>query len=210
MSATAARTRRRWWTRERVIAGLRLFFEDHRFAPTSKHEYHRLASAHDLWQKGARRRYPPHYLLLFYWSSMRDAWLAAGVESREHAEATERIKAWGLRVMRNRMGERHGSLVVVGLAGFRVREYRLRTVRIVLWRCRCDCGRERVVEAGVIGSTRPVTSCLACARARTTAAGTAALARLWLATAAARGQSEELACGGTGRAQDICGKHGRS
>lgn len=180
----AERTRRRWWTRERVIAGLQLFFEDYGVAPTSKHEYHRLASAPNLWQKGARRRYPPHYLLLFYWPSMRDAWRDAGVESRERAEATEQIRALGLRLMRNRVGERHGELVVVGLAGYRVREYQRRgIVRIVLWRCVCDCGRERVVEAGRLGSARPVTSCLTCARERTTAAGAATLARLRAAAA---------------------------
>lgn len=167
MKVASRRTGRSWWTRERVKRGLLRFFSDTGLAPSSKHEYHRIASALDLWKKGARRRYPPFYQVLFWWPSMRDAWFAAGVESPERAEATKQLEAWGLPVNRrvNRLGERHGSLVVVGLAGLRKREYKRRTVRVVLWRCRCDCGRERVVEAGRLGDfKRAVTKCLACAR----------------------------------------------
>ena len=92
--------------------------------------------------------------------------------------ATRQIEAWGLRVMKNKIGERHGALLVIALAGYRVREYRTRVVRDVIYICRCDCGITREVEAGRLGSVRPVTACLECTRARTNAAATASLARL--------------------------------
>jgi hypothetical protein len=182
------RSARRWWTRERVRQGLLRFYDHTGLLPSSRHAYREVVSSLDLHKKGGRRAYPPPHIVLFHWRSFNEAWREIGVEDEARRAAAAQIEAWGLRLIRNRIGERHGKLEVVGLSGVKVCEYARRgVVRTVLWRCLCDCGRERVVESGVLGSaTRQVTSCVECALARTTAAGLAALARLREETTTAR------------------------
>lgn len=151
-----------WWTRARVLSGLRRLYLDTGEMPTGQHVYHRLQLRLDEGRKGSLRRYPPTRSVLRYWPSFAAAWREVGFGAntafRPRYEALTGLLAllWGARLVRNRLGERYGRLAVVGLVGFKPRGRKVRA----LWLCACDCGGVRVVDAGNLSSTR---SCLTCA-----------------------------------------------
>jgi len=95
---TASRTRT-WWTRDRVIAGLRRFHLDHGMAPTSTEEWHRLTGRHGTRGGGAgtRRPYPSLYAVLRHFDTFRQAWAAAGVEVGRLQESWSELEDWYLR-----------------------------------------------------------------------------------------------------------------
>jgi hypothetical protein len=92
----AART---WWTRDRVIAGLRRFHRDHDLAPTSTEEWHQITRLHG--QRGGghggRRRYPSLYAVLRHFDTFRQAWAAAGIDVGRRQESWRELEDWYLR-----------------------------------------------------------------------------------------------------------------
>lgn len=92
----ASRWARTWWTRERVIVGLRLFYRDFGTAPLNTHDYHTVTKGSQH-HKGPRRRYPSFYAVLRYFKSFREAWTATGVDvDRGHEEWSD-LEEWYLR-----------------------------------------------------------------------------------------------------------------
>lgn len=93
---TAART---WWTRERVLAGLRRFYHDHKSAPLSTEEWHRLTGRHGgrARSQPGRRPYPSLYAVLRHFETFRQAWAAAGVEVGRRQESWSELEDWYLR-----------------------------------------------------------------------------------------------------------------
>jgi len=69
-----------WWTKARVIEGMRRFYLDHKFAPTSPQEYHLLAKGTGKSYSGVGNPYPSFNGVLKYFSSFREAWTAVGIE----------------------------------------------------------------------------------------------------------------------------------
>jgi ribosomal protein S27E len=93
-----AAQRRTWWTRERVLAGLKRFHREQGIAPTSTEEWHALTARH-----GARgcgkvrgRAYPSFYGVLRWWPTFRQAWEAAGVGVDRSWEAWTPTELWYL------------------------------------------------------------------------------------------------------------------
>lgn len=150
---------RSWWTRERVRAGLLRLYADTGHAPNcGDAPYRRLMrelGQHGL--KGALRRYPTDASVLRYWPSMAAAWRELGITPdgrRGLATLPDGSGADG-GAWRYQVGERHGRLVVVEFAGY----YTWAKGRKGLWLCRCDCGKERIVEAGNFKVKRECRSC---------------------------------------------------
>lgn len=170
------RGRHTWWTRERVLLGLQRLRQDTGQSPTGRLAYRNLVRARDCGKWGANRRYPSEHAIMRHWPSLAQAWRAAGMEGYGRRELVSASEREGLRWIRPRqIGERHGRLVVVEFAGYRERE----RDRIALWRCVCDCGGERIVEAGRLKSKRECEACalgrmLSCIRAGAEAARRAA------------------------------------
>ena len=90
---------RSWWTRERVVAGLRRFFQDHGLAPTSTEEWHRITGRHGErgGGHGGRRPYPSLYAVLRHFETFRQAWAAAGVDVGRRQESWTELEDWYLR-----------------------------------------------------------------------------------------------------------------
>ena len=90
---------RTWWTRERVVVGLRRFYQDHQFAPTSTEEWHQITGRHG--QRGGghggRRSYPSLYAVLRHFETFRQAWAAAGIEVGRRQESWSELEDWYLR-----------------------------------------------------------------------------------------------------------------
>lgn len=72
--------RQGWWTKARVIEGMLRFYRDHKFAPTSTEEWHRLARGTGKSRSGVGNPYPSFNGVLKYFSSFREAWTAAGIK----------------------------------------------------------------------------------------------------------------------------------
>ena len=89
---------RTWWTRERVIAGLRRFYGDHHRAPTSTEDWHRLTGMHGQHGggHGGRRPYPSLYAVLRHFESFRQAWAAAGIDVGRRQESWSELEDWYL------------------------------------------------------------------------------------------------------------------
>lgn len=84
-----------YWTRERVLAGMRRFHHETGQAPTATHDWQAATRG------GARsphlRRYPSFYGVLRYFRTFREAWAAVGVETdRNHLPWTP-VEDWYLR-----------------------------------------------------------------------------------------------------------------
>jgi hypothetical protein len=97
LPATRATARVRW-TRERVLAGLRRFYEDHHEAPVATEEWHRITGRHG--QRGGgsgRRSYPSLYAVLRYFETFRQAWAAVGIEVGRRQESWTELEDWYLR-----------------------------------------------------------------------------------------------------------------
>lgn len=154
--------RRSWWTRERVLQGLLRLHAETGHAPNcAGAPYRRLMrECGQQGLKGSRRRYPPDDAVLRYWSSLSAAWREAGIApdgQRVLTSATgEGRRGWA---GRHEAGERHGRLTVVEFS--RYQEYP--SGRRAVWLCQCDCGEERLVEAGYFKVKR---ECARCARRR--------------------------------------------
>lgn len=79
--------RRVWWTRERIAAGLRRFYEDFGVAPTYDRWYEELAEFTGVVRggrsstKGWEQKYPSYATIARHFRGMREAWAAAGVET---------------------------------------------------------------------------------------------------------------------------------
>ena len=93
---TGART---WWTRERVIVGLRRFYKEHGFAPTSTEHWHQLTANRGGrgGGPGTRRPYPSLYAVLRYFDTFRQAWAAAGIEVGRMQESWSELEDCYLR-----------------------------------------------------------------------------------------------------------------
>ncbi len=83
---TRRKTRQRtvWWTKERVLDGLRRFYRDFKVAPTGMDQYHKLQRFTGTAQNGVGNPYPSFYGVLKYFSNFREAWRAAGVKMNRH------------------------------------------------------------------------------------------------------------------------------
>jgi HNH endonuclease len=68
---------RTWWTRERVLAGLRRFYEATGQAPLASPAYRRLVRSR---ARSSRRLYPSAYAILRHFPTLRAAWEMAGVQ----------------------------------------------------------------------------------------------------------------------------------
>jgi len=83
--------RQPYWTRERVVEGLRRFWRDQGRVVTDTSEWHGLTKGTGY---QATRPYPSTYAVLKHWSTMREAWMAAGVlVDRSHEEWSE-LEDW--------------------------------------------------------------------------------------------------------------------
>ncbi len=90
------RYRKEWWTRERVLEGLRRFYRDFEFAPTSTEEYQKRAQFTGASNSGVGNPYPSSYGVLKYFSSFREAWAEAGVKMDRAYEAWSPEEDWFL------------------------------------------------------------------------------------------------------------------
>ena len=90
---------RAWWTRERVIAGLRRFYQEHSVAPTSTEDWHQLTGRHGCrgGGPGTRRPYPSLYAVLRHFDTFRQAWAAAGIDVGRRQESWSELEDWYLR-----------------------------------------------------------------------------------------------------------------
>lgn len=173
---------RSWWTRERVLSGLRRLHADTGHAPNcSGGSYLRLMR--ELGQsglKGGRRRYPTDQAVLRYWPTLAHAWRELGITpDGKRVPTTWRAARGGVGwAVRHEAGERHGRLTVIEFAGYR--DYR--SGRRGVWRCRCDCGGERLVE---VGNFKVMRECVPCTR------------QSWLARRRAKAAAKRAARGAT-------------
>jgi hypothetical protein len=146
----------RWWTRERVLSGLSRFYLETGQAPTGCKQYRRLVAGLDGGKKRAERRYPSEYAIYLYWPSLAEAWRAAGIVVYGQVELLIPASAEGRGYGKPRpRGERHGRLIVLEFAGYKQRKRH----RASLWRCLCDCGRERIVEGDQLRVRRECREC---------------------------------------------------
>lgn len=152
---------RSWWTRERVLLGLRRLYADTGQAPNcAGPEYRRLmreCGQHGL--KGGRRRYPADQAVLRHWPTFAHAWRELGITPDGRRLLSTPPERGGVGwVGRHEAGERHGRLTVVELAGYYCwgKDGKVRTAR---WRCVCDCGREEIVRAGNFNRKRECRRC---------------------------------------------------
>ena len=72
-----------WWTRARVIAGLKRFYADFGVAVTGKRQWEaKTKGTGKKWGPG--NPYPSYWSVLSYFASFREAWRAVGVETDHH------------------------------------------------------------------------------------------------------------------------------
>ena len=87
-------TGRTWWTLERVTAGLRRFYREHRVAPLSTAAYHGMTKGTGM---GPRRPFPSAYAVLRHFRTFREAWTAVGVDVDRNHEDYRPEEAWFIR-----------------------------------------------------------------------------------------------------------------
>ena len=75
------RYRKPWWTKERVVEGLRRFHLDFGVAPTSTEEYQKRQQFTGPNPRGAGNPYPSAHAVLKYFATFRQAWAAVGIET---------------------------------------------------------------------------------------------------------------------------------
>lgn len=90
------RYRKQWWTRQRVLDGLRRFYRDFGFAPISTEAYLNHTQFTGSSNSGVGNPYPSSYGVLKYFSSFREAWAAAGIETDRAYEAWSPEEDWFL------------------------------------------------------------------------------------------------------------------
>jgi hypothetical protein len=86
--------RQPWWTKDRVIEGLRRFYRDFGFAPTSTEVYLEHTTGTGAGRQGVGNPYPSSYPVLKYFSSFREAWTAAGVKVNRDWESWTAEEDW--------------------------------------------------------------------------------------------------------------------
>ena len=91
-----ATCRKRWWTRERVLEGLRRFFRDFGFAPTSIAAYQERQQFTGVSNTGVGNPYPSSYGVLKYFKTFRQAWSAVGIKTDRAWEAWSPEEDWFL------------------------------------------------------------------------------------------------------------------
>lgn len=98
-SARKAMSRRTWWTRARVIAGLQHFYRERGWAPINTHDWHEATRTPGFrgGSTGARRAYPSQYAVLRHFSTFREAWTACGVAVDRGYEEWSELDLWYLR-----------------------------------------------------------------------------------------------------------------
>lgn len=90
----------RWWTRERVILGLKRFYDDFGFCPTSSEKYapHQQFTGRDPLGRrshlGWHQRYPSFATVLLHFKSFREAWRAAGFDVDRGFEEWSPAEDW--------------------------------------------------------------------------------------------------------------------
>lgn len=96
--SAAIRRARTWWTRDRVLAGLRRFYEDHGEVITSMEAWStRLGTRGGSNANYRRRRYPSFYGVLRYFDSFRQAWEELGIDVDRYWEPWSELEDWYLR-----------------------------------------------------------------------------------------------------------------
>ncbi len=90
---------RTWWTRERVISGLRRFYQNHQLAPIPTEAWHEITGRHGTrgGGHGGVRRYPSLYAVLRHFDTFRQAWAAAGIDVGRRQESWSELEDWYLR-----------------------------------------------------------------------------------------------------------------
>jgi hypothetical protein len=83
-----------WWSRERVLAGLRRFYREQGVAPTATDDYHAMVRTQ---AKGPRRRYPSAQAVLSHFRTFRDAWEAVGIVTNRYWEEWSAVEDWYIR-----------------------------------------------------------------------------------------------------------------
>jgi hypothetical protein len=83
-----------YWTRERVLLGLKLFYKRYGYAPTNTAEYHSVVRGTGL---TFQREFPGHSGVLRHFSSFREAWTAAGIVVDRGWEPWSSDEDWYLR-----------------------------------------------------------------------------------------------------------------
>lgn len=71
-----------WWTRERTLDGLRLFYRTFRVAPVNYAKYHRIKMEFGCKgdSNGVNNPFPSKQGIYSHFTSLADAWMAAGVD----------------------------------------------------------------------------------------------------------------------------------
>jgi hypothetical protein len=77
-----------WWTRERVLGGLRRFHEHTGKAPVTSLLWDQLTSDRDRRRQAWRRPFPSSYAVLRYFPSFRAAWDATAVQLPDRRQAS--------------------------------------------------------------------------------------------------------------------------
>lgn len=88
-----ATRRATFWTRDRVIRGLKLFYKNYGFAPCNTADYHSIVKDSGMNQQ---REFPSFYGVLRYFASFREAWTALGVEVNRGWEPWTDVEKWYL------------------------------------------------------------------------------------------------------------------
>jgi hypothetical protein len=89
-----------WWTRERVIEGLKRFYQDFGYASTATQDYQERAQFSGVIRdgrssnKGWEQKYPSSYAVLKHFSTLREAWAAAGIHTDRHWEPWTAEEDW--------------------------------------------------------------------------------------------------------------------
>jgi hypothetical protein len=83
-----------YWSKERVLNGLRLFYKAYGFAPTSTEAYQAIVKNTGFTYG---RTFPSFYAVLRYFSSFREAWTAIGVDVNRSEEPWTEDEEWYLR-----------------------------------------------------------------------------------------------------------------
>lgn len=91
------RRRAAWWTRDRVVEGLRRFYRDHGTAPTSTEHYAEMTKGTGSDRTGVGNPYPSFYGVLKYFRTFREAWTAVGVKVNRDYEEWTPEEEWFLR-----------------------------------------------------------------------------------------------------------------
>lgn len=133
--------RKIWWTRARVLEGLRRFYRDFGCAPTATVAYRQLQQFTGKSLTGVGNPYPSSYGVLKYFRSFKEAWAAVGIVTNRAGEAWRPEEDWLLRegagifsrqelaeMLERTPGAVHRRLYDLGLHTYRARGWTLHRV----------------------------------------------------------------------------------